>query len=48
MGEGHMMVVNAQMREGAKCKAGDRVSVVMEFDEDKRVVEVPEYLRKII
>lgn len=48
MGEGHMMVVNAQMRAGAKCKAGDIVSVVMEADNDKRTVEVPAYLKKII
>jgi len=48
MGEGHMMAVNAQLRAGAKCKAGDRVRVVLELDEEKRAVEVPEYLKKII
>ncbi len=48
MGDGHMMVINAQMREGACCKAGDRVAVLMELDGDKRTVEVPAYLRKII
>jgi len=48
MGEGHMMVVNAQLRAGAKCKAGDTVSVVIELDEDKRTVEVPAYLKKMI
>jgi hypothetical protein len=48
MGEGHMMAVNAQMRAGAKCKAGDMVEVVMELDEEKRRVEVPAYLKKII
>jgi Domain of unknown function (DUF1905)/Bacteriocin-protection, YdeI or OmpD-Associated len=48
MGDGHMMVVNAQLRAGAKCKAGDTVIVLMELDEDKRKVEVPAYLRKII
>jgi len=48
MGEGHMMAVNAEMRAGAKCKAGDMVSVVMELDEEKRTVEVPAYLGKII
>ena len=46
MGEGHMMVVNAELRAGAKCKAGDTVSVVIELDEDKRTVEVPAYRRK--
>ena len=48
MADGHMMAVNAEMRAGAKCKAGDMVSVVMELDEEKRTVEVPAYLKKII
>jgi hypothetical protein len=48
MGDGHMMVVNAELRAGARCKAGDSVSVLMELDEDKRTVEVPAYLKKII
>ncbi len=48
MGDGHMMAVNAQMREGANCKAGDTVDVVMEFDADERKVEVPAYLKKQI
>jgi len=48
MGDGHMMVVNAQLRAGAKCKGGDTVDVLMELDEEKRTVEVPAYLKKII
>ena len=48
MGEGHMMCVNAQMRAGGKCKAGDTVKVVMELDEEERKVELPAYLKKII
>jgi hypothetical protein len=48
MGDGHMMVVNAQLRAGAQCKAGDTVTVLMELDEDKRTVEVPAHLKKII
>jgi hypothetical protein len=48
MGDGHMMAVNAQLRAGGHCKAGDTVEVVMELDEDKRTVEVPAYLKKII
>jgi hypothetical protein len=48
MGDGHMMVVNAQMRAGGNCKAGDTVSIVMEIDEDERKVDVPSYLKKII
>jgi hypothetical protein len=48
MGDGHMMAVNAEMRAGAKCAAGDTVAVVMELDEEKRTVEVPAYLKKVI
>jgi len=48
MGGGHMMVVNAALRAGAKCKAGDTVSVVMELDTEERKVEVPAYLKKIL
>jgi hypothetical protein len=48
MGDGHMMAVNAQLRVGGRCKAGDTVAVVMELDEDERTVEVPAYLKKII
>lgn len=48
MGDGHMMAVNAQLRAGGKCKAGDTVEVVLELDEEKRVAEVPAYLKKII
>jgi hypothetical protein len=48
MGGGHMMVVNAEMRAGAKCKAGDTVTVLMELDADERKVDVPKQLEKII
>jgi hypothetical protein len=48
MGDGHMMVINAQMRAGAGCKAGDTVAILMELDEDKRTVEAPTYLKKMI
>ena len=48
MGEGHLMVVNAELRTAARCKAGDIVEVVMEGDEAERNVEVPAYLLKII
>ena len=41
MGDGHMMVVNAQLRAGAKCKAGDTVTVLLQLDEDKPTVAVP-------
>jgi Bacteriocin-protection, YdeI or OmpD-Associated/Domain of unknown function (DUF1905) len=48
MGDGHMMVINTQLRAGAQCKAGDTVTVVMELDEGKRIVELPADLKKII
>lgn len=48
MGDGHFLGMNAQMRAGAKCKAGDTVSVVMELDEEKRTVELPPHLKKLI
>lgn len=48
MGDGHMMVVNAELRAGGKCKAGDTVKIVMELDEEARQVELPPYLKKII
>lgn len=48
MGDGHMMAVNAQLRAGGNCQAGDTVNVVMELDEDERKVEIPAYLKKII
>src|SRR5438067_1313986 len=35
MGSGHCMVVNEALRAGAKCKAGDTVTVVMERDDAK-------------
>jgi hypothetical protein len=46
MGGRHMMAVNKTMREGAKCKAGDVVNVVMERDLEERTVEAPPELKK--
>ena len=48
MGDGHMMAVNAAMRAGGKCQAGDTVKVVLELDEEERKIEVPAYLKKMI
>jgi hypothetical protein len=48
MGEGHMTVVNAEMRAGAKCKAGDMVEVAIELDEAERTVDAPAWLMKLI
>lgn len=46
MGEGHCMPVNKTLREGGKCKAGDIVEIVMERDNEKRVVAPPPLLKK--
>jgi hypothetical protein len=48
MGGCHYMVINRTMREGANCKAGDTVSVVMERDLAPRVVTVPAILKKAL
>jgi uncharacterized protein YdeI (YjbR/CyaY-like superfamily) len=48
MGDGHLMGVNKQMREGAKCKAGDVVDVVIQRDREERVIEVPDSIKKTI
>lgn len=41
MGGCHRMVVNKTLREGAKCKAGDVVEIVLERDTAERTVEPP-------
>lgn len=46
MGEGHCMPVNKTLREGGKCKAGDVVKIVLERDDEKRVVAPPALLKK--
>jgi len=48
MGDGHLMVVNKEMRAGGKCKAGDTVEVVLQRDREERVVEVPAEIKKVI
>ena len=45
MGGCHRMVVNRTVREGAVVKAGDKVRVHMERDDEARVVEIPPPLR---
>jgi hypothetical protein len=42
----HMMPVSKALRDGAGVKPGDTVSVVMERDEDERIVEAPPLLTK--
>lgn len=46
MGGCHRMVVNRTLREGANCKAGDTVEIVLERDADERTVEAPPELKK--
>ena len=41
MGDGHYMVVNRAMREAMGVKAGDVVTVVLEWDTAPRTVTVP-------
>ena len=48
MGDGHFMVVNAEMRATAKCKGGDVVDVLLQRDREERVVEVPDDIKKVI
>jgi hypothetical protein len=42
----HFMAVNKTMRDGAGVRAGDTVTVVLERDEGKRVVNIPPLLKK--
>ena len=42
----HMMVVNKTLRDGAKCKAGDTVEIVLERDTEQRTVEPPSELAR--
>jgi len=42
----HMMPVCKALRDGAGVKPGDTVSVVMERDEEERIVDVPPPLKK--
>ena len=49
MGDGkHYMAVNKYMREGARAKGGDTVSIVMEVDTEPRVVTVPADFKKAL
>jgi hypothetical protein len=43
MGDGnHYMVVNKNVRAGAKAKGGETISIVMERDDEPRVITPPE------
>jgi hypothetical protein len=48
MGDGHMMVVNREMRAGANVQAGDVVEVVMARDTAERIIEAPADLKKAL
>lgn len=45
MGGCHRMVVNRELRQAAKVKAGDTVKVVMERDGAERIVAIPALLK---
>src|SRR5271169_5144894 len=42
----HLLTFNKQLQAGAKAKAGDTVSVVLERDTEERIVEAPAELAK--
>jgi hypothetical protein len=44
----HYMVVNREVRAGAKVKGGDTVTVHMERDEEPRTIEPPADLRRAL
>ncbi|HKS42564.1 MAG TPA: YdeI/OmpD-associated family protein [Blastocatellia bacterium] len=49
MGGGcHWLVVNRDMREGAKIKAGETISVMMERDDEPRVITPPKDLARAL
>jgi len=46
MGGAYMVGVNAENREGANVKGGDKINVTIELDTEKRIVEVPAEFQK--
>jgi hypothetical protein len=49
MGDGHhYMVVNKNVRAGAKAKGGDQIIVVMEHDDEPRVITPPEDFARVL
>ncbi len=48
MGNGQMMAVNKTLREGAKVKGGDIITVVMERDEEPRTITPPDDFLKAL
>jgi len=43
----HLLTFNKQLQAGAKARAGDMVSVVMQRDSDERTVEIPPELARL-
>lgn len=48
MGGAYMVGVNAENREGAKVKAGDKIEVGIELDTEERIVELPGAFQEIL
>lgn len=48
MGGNFMVGVNAENREGAKVKGGDRIDVTIELDTEPREVELPAEFKKAL
>lgn len=44
----HYLPVNQSVRDGAKVKAGDRVNVTLQLDEEPRVVKVPPDFARVL
>ena len=48
MGGVYMVGVNAENREGAKVKGGDKIDVTIELDTEERTIEVPAEFQKML
>ena len=48
MGGAYMVGVNAENREAAKVKGGDKIDVSIELDTEERTVEVPAEFRNVL
>ena len=46
MGGAYMVGVNAENREAAKVKGGDKIDVTIELDTEERTIEIPAELQK--
>src|SRR5882757_9981260 len=48
MGGDYMVGVNAENREGARVKGGDKIEVTIELDTEPRVLELPAEFKKAL